>query len=50
MMYYDYPYAREDVATDEFEVAEPSPFAVFGKTARYGVGETTIPVLGDTLI
>ena len=50
MMYYDYPYAREDVATDEFEVAEPSPFAVFGKTARYGLGETTIPVLGDTLI
>ncbi len=23
---------------------------IFGKTARYGLGETTIPVLGDTLI
>ena len=50
MMYFEYPYAREDVFEQEMDLAEPSPWLSLGRTIDYGLNETTIPVLGDTFV
>jgi len=50
MFYFDYPYAHKDIAEESFESATPSDLRVFGATARYGFGETSINVAADTML